>query len=592
MNRRWLLMVALLSVFALIATACSSDDGGGDDETEDGADVELTEEEEPATDEEEPATEDEEPATEDDAGDDAADAGGDGRFSIYIGEPESLIPTNTNETEGAEVLHAIFSPLVTYELETNEAQWGDEAPRAMAADITSEDNQTWTVTLKEGWTFHDGTPVTAQSFVDSWNFGALSTNAQGNSYFFGPDVLNIVGFEDLQGEVDDEGNEVAAPAATEMSGLRAVDDLTLEVELAAPFSGFPTVLGYTAFYPMHPQVLEDPEGYNEQPIGNGPFAMDGPWQHDQLISVSRYEDYAGEPAAAGGIDFQIYAEINTAYNDLLAGNLDVMDSLPPEQLASARDTFGDRFIETPASSFTFIGFPIYDERFADANLRKAFSMAVDREGIISAIFNDTFTPADAYVTPVVDGYREGACGEYCTYNPERAAELLEEAGGWEGTLTLWFNSGAGHEEWMEAVANQLRQNLGIEDIQFESLQFADYLGRLDAHEITGPFRLGWVMDFPLPVNYLGPLHATNGSSNNTGYSNPEFDALIQEGLAADSVEEAIELWNQAEDILIEDMPFMPMWFGLNQGAFSENVEGATVDAFDHINSADIVVVGG
>ena len=576
MDRRRLCSGALLLALALLAAGCRSDDAG--DPEGDGVDVT-----EGATD------------AVDEGGDDAADAGvasgGEGRFSVYICEPESLIPTNTNETCGAEVLNALFSPLVVYDPETNEALWGDDAPRAMAADITSDDNRTWTVTLKEGWTFHDGTPVTAQNFVDSWNFGALSTNAQGNSYFFGPDVLNIVGFEDLQGEVDDEGNEVAAPAATEMSGLRAVDDLTLEVELAAPFSGFPTVLGYTAFYPMHPQVHEDPEAYNEAPIGNGPFVLDRPWQHDQVISVSRYDDYAGAPAAAGGVDFTIYAEINTAYNDLLAGNLDILEQVPPEQLANAQQQLGDRYLESPSSSFTFIGFPLYDERFADPDLRKAFSMAIDREGIISAIFDNTRTPADALVSPVVDGYREGACGEYCTFDPERAAELLEEAGGWEGTLTLWFNSGAGHEEWMEAVANQLRQNLGIADIQFESLQFADFQGRLQAFEVTGPYRSGWAMDFPLAVNYLAPLHASTGSSNYTTYANPDVDRLIQEGLAADSVDEAIERWNEAEDLIIEDLPIIPMWFGLNQTGYSERVEGVVIDGFTLINTADITVTG-
>lgn len=591
MNRRLLQLLALLAALTLFAAACSSEDGestevdeptevdaGAAEPTEPAAAAEPTEPAEPA--EETPA----EPTETE-----AAAAGG-GTFSVYICEPESLVPTNTNETCGSEVLNAIYSGLVTYDLETNEALWGDDDPRAMAADITSEDNVTWTITLKEGWTFHDGEPVTAQSFVDAWNFGALSTNAQGNNYFL-TSVLNAVGYEDLQGETDDEGNVVSEPAATEMSGLTAVDDTTIEVELNEPFAGFPTILGYTAYYPAHPSMIEDPEAFNEQPIGNGPFMMDGPWEHDVAINTVRYEDYAGEPAAAEGVEFRIYADLATAYNDLLAGSLDVMDSIPPEQIGTAPDEFGDRFIETPSSSFTYVGFPIYDERFADPNLRKAFSMAIDREGIISAIFNDTLRPADAIVSPVVDGYREGACGESCTFDPATAATMLEEAGGWEGPLTLWFNSGAGHEEWMEAVANQLRQNLGIQDIQFESLQFADYLGRLDNQEITGPFRLGWVMDYPLSVNYIGPLHTTDGSSNLTGYSNPEVDELVDQGLTADTIEEGIELWQQAEDLILEDLPIIPMWFAQNQGAYSENIEGATVDAFDNVNTADITVSG-
>lgn len=574
MNRRKLGLWALMLVLALAAAACG---GGGDTGTateEPGGDT-VTDAATPA----DGAT-----GAADPTGDDTAVGAEGGEFSVYVGEPESLIPYNTNETEGAEVLNALFSGLVEYELETNAALWGDDAARAAAADITSEDNVTWTITLKEGWTFHDGTPLTAQNYVDGWNFASLSTNAQGNSYFF----EIVEGYDDLQAEVDDEGSEVTPPAAEELSGLTAVDDQTIEVVLTGPLSNFPTRLGYTAFYPAHPSLLEDPEAYNEAPIGNGPFQIDGAWEHDQSVRVTRYEDYAGEPAAAEAITFSIYADIATAYNDLLAGNLDVMDSLPPEQLATAEEQFGDRFIETPASSFTYVGFPTYLDEFSDPRVRQAFSMAIDRQPIIDAIFNGSFTPADDLVSPVVDGYREGACGELCTYDPEAAAALLEEAGGIESPITLWFNSGAGHDLWMEAVGTQLQQNLGVEYV-FEELQFADYLGRLDNEEITGPFRLGWVMDYPSPENYLKPIHGTDGSSNNTGYSNPEADELITQGDEADTIEEGVEFYQQADDLIIQDMPIIPMWFGLNQGAFSERVEGATVDAFDRINTADITV---
>ena len=215
-------------------------------------------------------------------------------------------------------------------------------------------------------------------------------------------------------------------------------------------------------------------------------------------------------------------------------------------------------------------------------------MAIDRQPIIDAIFNGARTPADDMMSPMVGGYREGACGAACEYDPEAAAALLEEAGGFEGTLTLWFNSGAGHDLWMEAVGTQLQQNLGI-TYEFEELQFADYLGRLDNQEITGPFRLGWIMDYPSPENYLKPIHGTDGSSNNTGYSNPEVDDLITQGDQAATIDEGIELYQQADDLILADMPIIPMWFGLNQGAFSENVEGVLIDPFDRVNTADITV---
>jgi oligopeptide transport system substrate-binding protein len=502
-------------------------------------------------------------------------------FSVYVCEPEHLLPQNTNETCGAEVLNALFTPLVNFDPVTNKAFWGEDEPDSVAESIESDDQQTWTVTLKDGWTFHNGEPVDAASFVRAWNAGAYSPNAYGNSYFF----ENIKGYDDLQAPED--GTD---PPSTEMSGLEVVDERTFTVELVAPFSQFPLTLGYTAFYPLPEAYEDDVDGFEEAPIGNGPFQMEGSWDHNQQIRVSRFDDYPGERANAEAVTFAIYSDVNTAYNDLLAGNLDIMDAIPPERLGDAKAQFWERFTERPSSSFTYIGFPLYDDQFQDVRLRRAFSMAIDRQAIIDAIFNGSFTPAGSLVSPVVAGARENPCGETCTYNPDEAKRLLQEAGGFDGPLTLWFNSGSGHEEWMESVANQLRTNLGIENVRFKSLEFAEYLQLLDNEKITGPFRLGWVMDYPSPQNYLEPIYSTTGSSNNFGYSNDRVDALIARGNRAPTIEEGIELYHQAEDLILSDLPNIPMWFGKVQAAHSPSVDSVVIDAFARIDTAEVRVV--
>jgi oligopeptide transport system substrate-binding protein len=511
-------------------------------------------------------------------GDDGGDEGGGeaatgGTFSMYIGEPEHLIPGNTNESEGSQVLSALYTGLYDYNVETSEPE------AEMAESVESDDQTNWTVTIKEGWTFHDGTPVTAQSFVDAWNWTAYSPNAAGNSYFF----ANIVGYDDLQAE------EGGTPAAQEMSGLVVEDDQTFTVQLNAPFSQFPLTLGYTAFYPMAEACLSDIAACEESPIGNGAYQMDGSWEHNQAINLTRYEDYAGTPGNADNVEFRIYSDINTAYNDLLAGNLDVMEQVPPERIAGLETDFPDRTITRPSSTFTYIGFPLYDQRFTNPQLRQAFSQAIDRQAIIDAIFNGTRVAAQSVVSPVVAGSRDDACGELCEYDPAAAKQKFDAAGGFQGTLNLWFNSGAGHDQWMQAVANQLRQNLGIQDIVFEQKDFAEYNGILDEHQVTGPYRLGWVMDYPSPQNYLEPIYATGASSNHMTYSNPEFDQLVAEGNAAPSIDEGIELYHQAEDILLQDMPVIPMWFARVDGAYAENVSDVTIDAFSQVDIAGVTV---
>jgi oligopeptide transport system substrate-binding protein len=513
------------------------------------------------------------------SGDSASSSGG-GEFSIYIGDPENpLIPGNTTETEGGQVVDTLWTGLVTYDPDTSEATFD-----GVADSIESDDQTTWTVTLKDGWTFHDGSPVNAQSFVDSWNWTANSANAAGNSYFFG----NIEGYDALQAE------EGQTPAAEEMSGLSVVDDLTFEVTLSAPYAQWPTTVGYTAFFPLPEAFFEDTEAFGEQPIGNGPFQAEEPFVAGQGITLTKYEDYAGEDEAqADAVEYRVYTELNTAYTDLQGGTLDIVDTLPPDAIASAEDEFGERFIETEQGDITSLGFPTYDQRFADPNVRKAFSMAIDRQAISDAIFNGTRTPATSYVSPVVDGHRDDAC-EVCELDVDQANQLLDEAGfDRSQPVDLWFNAGGGHEEWMQAIGNQIRDNLGIEYQLRGDLQFAEYLPLQDAQGMTGPFRSGWIMDYPVAENFLGPLYSTTAlppsGSNVTFYSNPEFDTALEAGNAAGSIDEAITAYQEAEDILLEDFPAAPLFYRLNQGAYSERVSNVIINAFGRIDAAAVTV---
>jgi oligopeptide transport system substrate-binding protein len=514
-----------------------------------------------------------------------------GQWAMSICEPESLIPQINAETCGSQVLRGLFTPLIQFDPET------EELILAVAESIESDDNVTWTVTLREGWTFHDGTPVTAQSFVDAWNWGADCFNAAGNNYFFGPAGVNIVGYDALNPE---EG--CPKEAATEgMSGLQVVDDRTFTVELGAPFSEFPITVGYNAFYPLPESFFADSEAFNEAPVGNGPYMMDGMWEHDVGINVVRYEDYAGEDVGnADAVEFRIYGDLAVSYRDVQAGNLDIGD-VPDDQIEAGKAEFGERFIEEPSSSFSYIGFPLYQEAYTNPDIRLAMSMAIDREAINQAIFFGTSTTADDMVSPVVQGYREGACGEACTYDPDAARQLFEDAGGLDEPLTIWFNNDGGHEQWIEAVSNQWSQNLGIPqgDIQFESMPFARYLGLLDegidddpgTEGVTGPFRLGWVMDYPSMQNYLENLHGTGAGSNYTTYSNPEVDDLLAQGKAAGSLDEAIGFYQQADDLIIQDLPIIPLWFGVEQFVTSERVTNVIVDKFSFVDVAAVQVVG-
>ena len=574
MNKRkfpsWVL--ALLAL-ALFAAAC----GGGDDETGDTGEGAGTEA---------PADAGTEGATDGAAegGTEGAAAAG-GSYSVYQCEPKFLGPPQTvTESCGAQVAQGLWSPLVQYDEEVNPI-WGDEAPDAAAANVEgNEDSTVWTITLKEGWTFHNGDPVTAQDYVDAWNWGAYGPNAADANYFF----EIIEGYEALNPTPEGDSTEAPEPETDQLSGLTVVDDLTFEVTLAEPFRQFPMIIGYTAFNPMPQSAYDDIDGYNEEPIGNGPYMMAEPWQHDVSVTLQKYEDYPGTPGNADEVVIQIYSDINTAYNDLIAGNLDYMDTIPPERKAEATEQFADRYKTFPSSYFGFIGFPTYQEPFDNPDIRRAMSMAIDRQAIIDTILLNG-TPADDMMAPVIGAYREGACGDACTFDPEAAKQLFDEAGGIDGTVEIWFNGGAGHEPVYEAVANMWRQNLGIENVEFQILPFAEILTAFEEQSVTGPYRLAWLMDYPSAFNYLGNLLACNGSSNYTGYCNEEADALVQQAASAETEEEATQLYQQADDIYLEELPIIPFYYREEETLHSENISNVNQTAFNRLILSEVTV---
>ncbi len=559
MNRRLLQLLALMAALMLFAAACS-DSGSEDDETGDTGDAS----EAPADDADEPTEAEGDEPTEAAEGDDAP-AGEGGSYSIYIGEPEFLLPQNSSESEGNQVLQSLYTNLIEYDPETT------EQVNRVAESIESEDAQTFTITVADGWTFHDGEAITAQTFVDTFNFATDPEVAAQNSFFY----------SDIEG-TDDGGLR----EGDTLSGVELVDDMTFTVTLKEPFSAWPLRLGYRAFSPLPSACIEDPDACNEAPIGNGPYMMDGTWEHDVAINVTKFEDYAGEDAGvADSIEFRIFSDVEAALLEAEAGTLDIVSGVPGPSVDIARDTFGDRFLERPISTFTYLGFPMYDENYGGEEnlpLRQALSLAVDRQAITDVILPQQF-PADSLISPVVPGYQEGAC-EFCTYDPEQALSLWEEHGGLD-EIVMWFNSGAGHEEWVEAIANQYTETFGLEQgaITFESVEFADYLSNfLDPQAITGPFRLGWGMDYPSPENYLDPLYNQNADSNYFGYVNEDFEALVQEGNRAESIEAGIESYQAAEQEILADMPSIPLFFSNSATVHSENVENVVVDAFDNV----------
>nr|WP_036966149.1 ABC transporter substrate-binding protein [Promicromonospora kroppenstedtii] len=508
-------------------------------------------------------------------GEETGEGASTGIVTVGNGEPQNpIIPTMTNETFGSKVTSNVFAGLVYYDAE-------GVVHNEVAESIESDDNKVWTITLKDGWEFSDGTPVTAQSFVDAWNYGAYGPNAQNLSYFFEP----IEGFTDLQlaeDQLDAEGapKEGEVPASKEMSGLEVVSDTEFTATLAQPESDFPLRLGYSAFYPLPESFFEDPEAFGEAPIGNGPYVLET-WEHNSLIELRPNETYAGEREVQnGGVDLVAYTDEDSAYNDLLDGNLDIVTNVPASAFGTFEDELGDRAVNQPAAVIQVINVPEYNEKLSgEAGLlrRQAISMAIDRESITETVFSGSRTPATDFTSPVINGWTEDLEGnEVLDFNPDEAKALwaqAEEIEPWgDEPLFIASNADSDHQSWIDPTCNGIRDTLGI-DCEFDAYPtFDEFLDARDNEEIKGLFRGGWQADYPAMSNFLGPIYGTGAGSNDMGYSSEEFDAKLKEANGESDPDAAIELYKEAQTILFQDLPGIPLWYNNATGGWSESVD--------------------
>jgi len=499
---------------------------------------------------------------------------GSGVVRASWGDPQNpLEPANTNEVQGGKVLDMIFRGLKRYNAKTGAAE------DMLADKIDTTDSQNFTVTIKDGWKFSNGEAVTAQSFVDAWNYGASLKNNQKNAYFFG----YIDGYDKTHPE---DGSKQSADT---LSGLKVTGTDTFTVRLNQKFSTFPDTLGYAAFSPLPKAFFDDHANWLKKPVGNGPYTVDAYTKGSQM-SLRKWDGYSGtDKAQNGGVDLKVYTDNNTAYTDLMAGNLDLVDDVPASQLKNVKSDLGDRYINTPAGIIQTLAFPFYDKNWGKAGVekvRQGLSMAINRAQITDTIFQKTRTPASDWTSPVLGadgGFKEGLCGAACDYNPTEAKKLIEEGGGLPGgQIKISYNADTGsHKEWVDAVCNSVNNAMGNDKACVGNPvgTFADFRSQITSDKMSGPFRAGWQMDYPLIQNFLQPLYYTNASSNDGKWTNPDFDKLVDQANAETDRAKAVTLFQQAEEVLRDDMGAIPLWYQNGSAGYSDQVSNVALNQF-------------
>lgn len=501
--------------------------------------------------------------------------GGDGGgvLSSSWGDPQNpLEPANTNEVQGGKVLDMIFRGLKRYNPKTGAAE------DMLAEKIDTTDSQNFSVTVKSGWKFSNGEAVTAKSFVDAWNYGASLKNNQKNAYFYG----YIEGYDKVH-------PDTGAQTATTLSGLKVTGPQTFTVKLSQKFSTFPDTLGYAAYDPLPQAFFTDHAGWIAKPVGNGPYTVQS-YAKGSKMSLRKWDAYPGaDKAQNGGVDLKVYTDNNTAYTDLMAGNLDLVDDVPAAQLKNVESDLQGRYLNTPAGIIQTLAFPFYDpawNKSGSEKVRKGLSMAINRRQITDTIFQKTRTPATDWTSPVLGaagGFQDGLCGEGCQYNPGQAKKLIQEGGGLPGgQVKITYNADTGsHKEWVDAVCNSINNALGNDKACVGNPvgTFADYRNQIGQHKMTGPFRAGWQMDYPLIQNFLQPLYYTNASSNDGKWSNKDFDTLVNQANAESDAGKAIGLFQSAEKVVRDNMAAIMLWYQNGSAGWSDRLSNVALNPF-------------
>lgn len=474
-------------------------------------------------------------------------------LNLWGTDPITLDPAISTEMTSHSYIMQIFSGLVCLNDEL------EVTPDIAERWQKSQDGRTYTFYLRRGVKFHSGREVTAADFKYSWE---RACNPETGSQTAATYLADIVGAEDM-----------LAGRANDISGIKVVDDYTLEVTIDAPKAYFLCKLTYSTAFVVDRANVESGNDWWHQPDGTGPFKLQE-WQSGHLLVLQRNELYYAEPAKLEQVVFHLLAGMPMAMYE--KGEIDVtpVDGNYIDLVRDKTNPFSQELNTTPELSLYYIGFNNTKPPFDDVNIRRAFCYAVDKERINRLILRDMGTTADGILPPGMPGYNKDLKG--LDYNVEKARELIAASQYGDASqlpsVTITVSGyGNGISGYLGAIIAEWRENLGVE-VSVRQLEPEKYMYNLK-QERDGMFMLGWVADYPDPHNFLDNLFYTGSDNNVFGYSNIELDALLDEAAVEQDSAVRLPMYQQAEQMLVDEAPCLPLSFGINYILVKSYVKG-------------------
>lgn len=487
-----------------------------------------------------------------------------GELRLFGPDPLILDPACASDAGSATYIVEVFSGLVGFDEDLN------VAPDIAESWDTNDDQTVYTFSLRNNILFHDASRrVTAGDFKFSME-RALN-----------PDTLSTVAevyLDDIVG-----AKEYALGDAEEVEGLRVIDDDTLEITIEEPSPVFLYKLTYPVGYVVDEREVGDSNCFQGtqwtlSPNGTGPFRLTE-WNLGQSIVLEPNSSFYLDPKPslakvtyiiAGGSSFTMYENDEVDVTGISADDI--------ERIRDPNEALNAEFVEGDSLDVFYIGFNTEEAPFDDPRVRQALDMAVDKDLLANTILNGLVTPAKGILPPGIPGYNPNLEG--LPYDPEAARDLLDDAGGpglLDDVTLLTPGRGASPSDVLEAIVALWEENLGV-SIAIEQSDFGLFLTDIDEGNFQ-MFSLGWIADYPDPQNFLEIKLHSNSANNETKYSNPDVDDLLDQASTETNEDERLRLYQEAEQIIVDDAAWIPLYHGKSSALIKPYVNGFELEPF-------------
>jgi oligopeptide transport system substrate-binding protein len=483
-------------------------------------------------------------------------------------DPESLDPHKARSVQAADILRDIGEGLLAYSAS------GELIPGVAESWQIAEDGQTYTFTLRDAARWSNGDPVTAEDFV----FGLRRLVDPATAAFYGQMLGEIVNAREI----------LAGDKAPAELGVEAEDDRTLVIRLGKPVPYLLSLLTHPSAFPVHRGAIEEHGDAFARPgrlVSNGAYKLSG-WEPGAVIKLGRNPYYWDDASTAiDAVHHHVLPQEMTELNRYRAGELHITSSVPPDSFELVRENLGDELHVAPYLGVYYYGFNLARPPFQDnPQIRRALSMAVDREVLVASITGRGEKAAYSWVPPGVDNYQPIQLNYASMTQDERnalARRLLREAGyGPDNPLSIELRYNTSDTQQRIALAIQsMWREVGVE-AELINEEFQVLLANMRARVVTQVFRSSWVGDYNDAHTFLSVMES-GSPSNMPGYANSEFDSLMQRAAAqVDPKTRRLHL-EEAERVLLSDHPVIPLYFYVSKHLVSPRVRGWEDNVLDY-----------